>query len=86
MTSRSGYRFSFGLGLLSSLAIVAAGMALQDVYHGEEDLTLEWSVLRVSFLVIIAFHAFALSALWSTIGVSDSNSAAHAQGEQPKVL
>ena len=41
-------------------------MALQDIYHGEVDLTLEWGVLRVSFLVIIAFHAAALLTLWKT--------------------
>ncbi len=31
-----------------------------DIYHGEPDLSLEWMVLRVSFLTIIAFHGFAL--------------------------
>ena len=52
------------MGLLSIVAIIAAGMALQDIDHGEPDLTLEWRVLRVSFLVIVAFHVLALIELW----------------------
>jgi hypothetical protein len=35
-------------------AIAVALLALTDIYHQEEDLTLEWIVLRVSFLIILA--------------------------------
>jgi hypothetical protein len=69
------YQVAFGLGLLSAASTVTAGLALQDIYHGEEDLTLEWGALRVSLLIIIAFHAFALPALWRRIDVADSNAA-----------
>jgi hypothetical protein len=52
------------LGGLSALAVVAVFMALQDIYHQEADLTLEWQIARISMLVITAFHAVALSTLW----------------------
>jgi hypothetical protein len=41
----------------------AAALALQEIYQGEADLTLEWRVLRVSFLVIVAFHIVGFAAL-----------------------
>ena len=60
---RSARRLARRLGWLSTIAILAASLALQDILHGEADLTLEWTVLRISFLVIVAFHAVALFAL-----------------------
>lgn len=53
-------RLSFVLGLLSCLAIIAAHLALTDIYRGEADVTLEWNVVRISFLIIVAFHVSAL--------------------------
>ncbi len=53
-----------GLGPLSVVATLVALAALQDIYHGEADLTLEWSAVRLAFLIIITFHGFALVALW----------------------
>jgi hypothetical protein len=66
--STRGYRVARLLGVLSIVATVLAGLALQDIYHAETDVTLEWRVLRVSFLIIVAFHAVALSALSKAIG------------------
>ena len=68
MTLRSACRVSLWLGVLSVLAILAAHLALQDIYHGEVDVSLEWNVLRVSFLIIITFHVFALIAAWKGRG------------------
>ncbi len=56
-------RFSIVLGLLSVLAVVASHLALTDISHGEGDLSLEWTVLRISFAVIVAFHISALITL-----------------------
>jgi hypothetical protein len=56
--------FSLGLGGASILALGAAFMALQDIYHQEADLTLEWQIVRISMLMITAFHAVAIPALW----------------------
>lgn len=64
MTLRTACRVVLWLGAASLLAILTAHLALQDIYHGETDVTLEWRALRVSFLVIVAFHAAALVAAW----------------------
>ena len=69
MQSRTACVLSIGLGLLSLLAVIACQLALTDVYHGEQDLTLEWNVLRVSFVVIIAFQVSALLTLWRVLGI-----------------
>jgi hypothetical protein len=55
---------SLGLGVISAFALVAAFMALQDIYHQEADLALEWQIVRISMFVIAGFHAVALPALW----------------------
>ena len=68
-------RLALGFGWLSLLAILAASLALQDVSHGEADLTLEWTVLRISFLIIVAFHALALFALRRTFREPDGRQA-----------
>ena len=65
MTQRVLLRVSLWLGGLSLVAIVLANMALQDIYHQEADLGLEWGIVRLSFLFIIAFHVVALRALWA---------------------
>ena len=69
MTLRVASRVSLWLGILSVLAVVVANLALQDIYHGEPDLTLEWTALRVAFLIIVVFHAFALIAAWKGSGL-----------------
>lgn len=66
MKARTARQVSLALGCLSVLGIVLALMALQDIYHGEPDLTLEWSMVRISFLIIITFHGCALVALWKS--------------------
>lgn len=63
MKTEALYRATFGLGVASSGAIVAAFLALTDISHGEADVSLEWNVVRVAFLVIIAFHVAGLVAL-----------------------
>jgi hypothetical protein len=71
MKPRTARQVSLVLGALSVAAIVLALLALQDIYHGEPDLSLEWSAVRMSFLTIIAFHGFALFALWQWPGEPD---------------
>jgi hypothetical protein len=60
MTLQAVRQLAFVLGLLSCLAIIAANLALTDIYHGEADVTLEWNVVRLAFLIIVAFHISAL--------------------------
>ena len=64
MMLRTASRVSLWLGSLSLAALVLANLALIDIYHGEPDVTLEWNVVRIAFLVILAFHGFALTAAW----------------------
>jgi hypothetical protein len=40
---------------LSILALVFSHLALTDIYHGGEDLGLEWSLLRITAIIFIAF-------------------------------
>ncbi len=45
-------RASLGLGVLALLAVLTSHLALTDIYHAEDDLSLEWHVLRVSLGVV----------------------------------
>ena len=60
---RTAVGVSYGLGLLSLLAILACHAALTDIWHGEADVAMEWRVLQVSFAIIIAFQLSALLTL-----------------------
>ena len=64
MKFRTARRVTLVLGAVSSVGILLAMLALQDISHGEPGLGAEWAALRISFLLIIAFHAAALFTLW----------------------
>jgi O-antigen/teichoic acid export membrane protein len=64
MTLQRICRVTLWLGAASLLAYVLAFLALQDIYHAEDDLTLEWRIVRLSMLIIGVFHGFALAAAW----------------------
>lgn len=68
MSPRTTSRITVVLGGLSLLAVLGMALALQDISHHEPDLTLEWRVVRVAFLVILAFHASAVIAAWKAAG------------------
>jgi hypothetical protein len=56
-------RVTIVLGALSLLAVLIAHMALTDIYHGEVDVTLEWSVVRICALVLLVFISMAMFTL-----------------------
>ena len=60
---RRAVQLSLFLGGVSVLAVVASYLALTDIGHGESDLSLEWGVLRLAFLVIVLFQVSALVTL-----------------------
>jgi len=62
-------RVTMALGALSLLAGLATHLALTDIYHGEADVTLEWSIVRVCALVLLAFIGMALLTLRRTLSV-----------------
>jgi hypothetical protein len=48
------------LGALALAAGIAGHLALTDIYHGEADVSLEWSLLRICALILLAFIVSAL--------------------------
>ena len=51
------------LGILSLLAGLFAHLALTDIYHGEADVSLEWSIVRICAVVFAAFIGASLFTL-----------------------
>jgi len=43
------------LGIAAIVMVALAFLALSDIGHGEPDLSLEWTVVRIAFLVVAAF-------------------------------
>lgn len=60
---RRAVKLSLILGGFTILAMVVSLLALMDIGHGEPDLSLEWGVLRVAFLVMVLFQVSALVTL-----------------------
>jgi Na+/H+ antiporter NhaA len=52
---------AFILGIISLIAVLVSQMALADIYHGEDDLSLEWNALRICFAMIVWFQVFAMA-------------------------
>ena len=60
MTARTLYKTAFGLGLASLGALGVAFLALTDIFHGEAEVSLEWSAVRAAFIIMMAFHVAGL--------------------------
>jgi len=60
------------LGALSLLGGVTSHSALTDIYHGNSDMSLEWSVLRVCALIFLVFVGSALFTLGRALKVLSS--------------
>jgi hypothetical protein len=45
-------RIALTLGLLALVVLFLMHLALTDIYHGEDDVSLEWTILRLGFFVI----------------------------------
>lgn len=46
---------TLSLGILSLIAMALSHLALTDIAHGEAEVSLEWTILRVTALVLLAF-------------------------------
>jgi membrane-anchored protein YejM (alkaline phosphatase superfamily) len=57
-------RMSVALAVLCLVAMVFSFLAISDIAHGEEDVMLEWAILRVTALLILMFIALTLVTLW----------------------
>lgn len=60
---RRAVGLSLLLGAFSVLAVMLSYFVLLDIWQGLEDLTLEWSVVRTAYLVIVLFQISALITL-----------------------
>jgi len=54
---------TLSLGILSLIALAFSHLALTDIVHGEADVSLEWTILRVTVLVLLAFIGSSLFTL-----------------------
>ena len=59
-------RLSFGLGVLSVVAVGVSHLALVDIAHGAGG-PAEWRALQGAFALIMAFQLSALLTLWRMI-------------------
>ena len=48
-------RLTIVLAFTAIFAMVLSHLALTDIHHGGEDLSLEWTVLRIAALVFLTF-------------------------------
>ena len=55
------------LGVLALLAGIMGHLALTDIYHGEVDVSLEWNILRICGLILLAFIGASLITLKKAI-------------------
>ena len=77
MKIKNQIRIATILGILSLFAGIAGHLALSDIYHAENDLTLEWTMLRVFavlFVVFIGYTLITLRTIWKKLdGESDES-------------
>jgi hypothetical protein len=67
------------LGVASLFAGLTAHLALTDIFHGGADVTLEWTILRVCALIVLAFIGMALFTLRRALRVPTDATPAHEQ-------
>ncbi len=54
-------------GVVSLVAFIFGRLAMTDIYHGEDDLKLEWAVVAGTFLPVLAYHVFAVFVAFHTL-------------------
>jgi len=63
MKTDTWIRASTVLGALALTAVLVSLLALTDIYHGEADVSQEWSALRVCFAIIVVSQVSSLVTL-----------------------
>jgi len=67
MKNMNGLRIvSISLGILSLAAIGFSQLALLDIYHGEQNVSLEWLIVQVSAGIFLVYICLSLFSLWKT--------------------
>ena len=54
---------TLSLGILSLIAMAFSHLALTDIAHGEANVSLEWTILRVTTLILLTFIGSSLFTL-----------------------
>jgi len=49
---------ALSLNVIAAIGLLLSALALTDIYHNEADVTLEWNMIRVSFLFILLSITF----------------------------
>ena len=60
-------RTTMVLGVLALLAGILGHLALTDIYHGDANVSLEWNILRICALILLAFIGSSLFTLGKTL-------------------
>lgn len=55
------------LGAICLVALLFSHLALTDIYHGDENVSLEWNILRTAALIFILFIALTFLTLLKVI-------------------
>ncbi len=56
MKKNKGLIATLILGFISFIFVIFDFLALHDIWHGEPDVSGEWTIVSVSFIPIVAFH------------------------------
>ena len=56
MRKNKGLIATLIFGFISFIFVIFDYLALHDIWHGEQDVTGEWTVVSISFFPILAFH------------------------------
>ena len=54
-------------GIISLSAMIFSYLALTDIAHNEADLSLEWTVVKIVFIITILFHVLAIYTFFSIL-------------------
>lgn len=58
-------RMTVAVGIMTAIGMVLSFLALTDINHNNEpDLSLEWSIVRATFFLMVLFIGLALATIW----------------------
>jgi len=55
---------TISLGFLSLIAMVLSHLALVDIAHGGENVSLEWAIVQISASILFVYICLSLFCLW----------------------
>ncbi|MCB0727364.1 MAG: hypothetical protein R3A12_03715 [Ignavibacteria bacterium] len=62
------YRMTIAFGVITIISLLFSAFALHDIYYNKEpDLTLEWNIVKLSFIFIVIFIGLSISTIAAKI-------------------